>query len=119
MSEAVKQEWFWRKMLYAVATIALTIAAAFGVIQNDQIDNLAAQATPLFGAVVTLIAAVKTNRGSDSPVTEEDLATAQLTPEAVAQAVAAHLDQLNPDGKHAATEAVNTVQAYIDRVRGS
>lgn len=119
MSEAVKQEWFWRKVLYAVATVALTIAAAFGLVKADQIDSLVAQITPLFGAVVTLIATLKTNRGSDSPVTEADLTATQVNPEAVAQAVAAHLDQLNPDGKHAATEAVNSVQAYIDRVRGS
>ncbi|WCZ36960.1 hypothetical protein [Corynebacterium heidelbergense] len=120
----MSQPWLWRRIIYLATAAGLTAAAATGIITQDQIDGLLAQAVPFIGAVVTLFAAANTHRGSDSTATDEDLAiiTAnahqQPTPDQLASAVVQQLHNIDQTGQHALGEAQGAVQAYVDRVRG-
>jgi hypothetical protein len=94
------QSWWIRRAVYAVVTVVLLVAAGFGLIDEGQVDAVAA--SPLLGALVTFLAAAKTNPGSDSTATAADVAAAaqasQADPSEIARQV---VDQINTYGKHA------------------
>ncbi|MGP5930354.1 hypothetical protein [Corynebacterium glyciniphilum] len=107
------QGWWIRRAVYAVVTVVLLVAAGFGLIDEGQIDAVAA--SPILGALVTFLAAAKTNPGSDSTATAADVASAaqasQSDPAEVARQV---VDQINTYGKHA-QEAITSVADYYNR----
>lgn len=92
------QPWFIRRAIYAAVGVVLLVAAGFGLIDEGQIDTLAA--SPILGALVAFLASAKTNEGSDSTVTARDVA------------VAASVNHGGPSVEAIVAEALNQVQGY-------
>lgn len=107
------QGWWIRRAVYAVVTVVLLVAAGFGLIDEGQIDAVAA--SPILGALVTFLAAAKTNPGSDSTATAADVASAAQESQSSADDIAHRVvDGINTYGKHA-QEAVTSVADYYNR----
>lgn len=107
------QGWWIRRAVYAVVTVLLLVAAGFGLINEGQIDAVAA--SPLLGALVTFLAAAKTNPGSDSTATAADVAAAAQSAQPSADDIAQRVvDGINTYGKHA-QEAITSVADYYYR----
>ncbi|MDN6706713.1 hypothetical protein [Corynebacterium glyciniphilum] len=106
------QGWWIRRAVYAVVTVVLLVAAGFGLIDEGQIDAVAA--SPILGALVTFLAAAKTNPGSDSTATAADVAAAQESQPSADDIAQRVVDGINTYGKHA-QEAVTSVADYYNR----
>ena len=99
------QPWFIRRAAYAIVGIVLLVLAGFGLIEESQIDTIAA--SPILGALVAFVASAKTNPGSDSTVTAKDVEqAAKPDPADIAKQVA---EYFQPVGKHAVDVATDTV----------
>lgn len=99
------QPWFIRRAAYAIVGIVLLVLAGFGLIEESQIDTIAA--SPVLGALVAFVASAKTNPGSDSTVTAKDVEqAAKPDPADIAKQVA---EYFQPVGKHAVDVATDTV----------
>lgn len=99
------QAWFIRRAAYAIVGIVLLVLAGFGLIEESQIDTIAA--SPILGALVAFVASAKTNPGSDSTVTAKDVEQAAKPDHAdIAKQVA---EYFQPAGKHAVDVATDTV----------
>lgn len=99
------QPWFIRRAAYAIVGIVLLVLAGFGLIEESQIDTIAA--SPILGALVAFVASAKTNPGSDSTVTAKDVEqAAKPDPADIAKQVA---EYFQPVGKHAVDVATGTV----------
>lgn len=107
-----REGWWIRRAVYAVVTVALLVAAGFGLIDEGQIDAVAA--SPILGALVTFLAAAKTNPGSDSTATAADIAAAQESQPSADDIAQRVVDGINTYGKHA-QEAVTSVADYYNR----
>jgi hypothetical protein len=97
--------------------VVLLVAAGFGLIDEGQIDTIAA--SPILGALVAFLASAKTNAGSDSTVTAQDVAVAASANHggpSVEAIVAEALNQVQSYGEHAAevvkSKAEQTVADY-------
>lgn len=113
MKKNIKQPWFIRRAAYAIVGVALLVLAGFGLIEEAQIDAIAA--SPILGALVAFIASAKTNPGSDSTVTAKDVEqAAKPDPAAIAREVA---EYFQPVGKHAMSVATDTVNKAATSVR--
>lgn len=122
MKENMKQPWFLRRAAYAIVGVVLLALAGFGLIEEAQIDAIAA--SPVLGALVAFIASAKTHSGSDSTATADDVAAAAAQGSAVdpASIAASVVDQINTYGRHAAdqaqtavNEAATSVAEYYNR----
>lgn len=98
------QPWFIRRAVYAVVGVVLLVAAGFGLIDEGQIDTIAA--SPILGALVAFLASAKTNPGSDSTVTAQDVAAA------------ASANHGGPSVEAIVAEALNQVQSYGEHAAG-
>ena len=108
-----REGWWIRKAIYVVVAVAGVVATGFGVVSTEQVDAITA--SPVLATVVGLIAASFTNRGSDSPVTEEDVEVARSTAVVNPSEVAAQVvEQINNYGKHA-QETITSVADYYNR----
>ena len=106
------QPWFIRRAVYAVVGVVLLVAAGFGLIDEGQIDTIAA--SPILGALVAFLASAKTHPGSDSTATAQDVADAASVD---ADTIADRLfEKINTYGAHAAEavkdRAEQTVEDY-------
>ena len=109
MKDNIKQPWFRRKVAYVVVAIVGLIAAAFGLVDEAQIDAIAA--SPILATLVGLFAAAKTTPGSDSTVTADDVAiAAQGSGHSVQDIVGEALNQVQNYGQHAINTAAETVK---------
>lgn len=100
-----KEGWWLRRASYAVVGVVLLALAGFGLIDEGQIDTIAA--SPILGALVAFVASAKTNPGSDSTVTAKDVEqAAKPDPADIAKQVA---EYFQPVGKHAVDVATDTV----------
>lgn len=79
-----KESWWIRKIIYCVLALGLTIAVGGGWVSDTQADSWLAQADHIVGILAAVglgVAATKTHRGSDDPVTHADVAeAARATP---------------------------------------
>ena len=108
-----REGWWIRKAIYVVVAVAGVVATGFGFASAEQVDAITA--SPVLATVVGLIAASFTNRGSDSPVTEEDVEVARSSTVVNPAEVAAQVvEQINNYGKHA-QEQVKSVADYYRR----
>lgn len=90
-----------RKAGYALATLAGTIFALFGIISAEQLDgwqDILETLSPILWPIATGIATAKTHQGSDDPTTREDVQLAYQTaqPAVVPEPVEVALD-VEPD----------------------
>lgn len=111
-----KESWWLRRAAYAVVGVVLLALAGFGLIDEGQIDTIAA--SPVLGALVAFIASAKTHSGSDSTATAADVARAaadgaasQANPADIAAQV---VNQIDTYGKHA-QETITSVADYYNR----
>ena len=116
------QPWFIRRAVYAIVGVVLLVAAGFGLIDEGQIDTIAA--SPILGALVAFLASAKTNPGSDSTVTAQDVAVAASANHggpSVEAIVAETLNQVQSYGEHAAEavkdKAEQTVADYYNGLK--
>ncbi|WP_291474213.1 hypothetical protein [Corynebacterium sp.] len=116
------QPWFIRRAVYAVVGVVLLVAAGFGLIDEGQIDTITA--SPILGALVAFLASAKTNAGSDSTVTAQDVAAAASANHggpSVEAIVAEALNQVQSYGEHAAEvvkdKASQTVADYYNGMK--
>ena len=108
-----REGWWIRKAIYVVVAVAGVVATGFGFASTEQVDAITA--SPVLATVVGLIAASFTNRGSDSPVTEEDVEVARSATVVDPSEVAAQVvEQINNYGKHA-QETITSVADYYNR----
>ena len=108
-----REGWWIRKAIYVVVAVVGVVATGFGFASAEQVDAITA--SPVLATVVGLIAASFTNRGSDSPVTEEDVEVARSSAVVNPSEVAAQVvEQINSYGKHA-QEQVKSVADYYRR----
>ena len=108
-----REGWWIRKAIYVVVAVVGVVATGFGFASAEQVDAITA--SPVLATVVGLIAASFTNRGSDSPVTEEDVEVARSSTVVNPSEVAAQVvEQINSYGKHA-QEQVKSVADYYRR----
>lgn len=87
-----KKAWAWRKVGYAVAFLAVAVGGWFGFIdeiQADQILNSIDRVVAWVGGMTGLgVAVAKTNPGSDSTVTVDDVkAAAEASAAALGDAI--------------------------------
>lgn len=113
-----REGWWIRKAIYVVVAVAGVVATGFGFVSTEQVDAITA--SPVLATIVGLVAASFTNRGSDSPVTEEDVEVARSAAVVNPSEVAAQVvEQINNYGKHAAgvvkDKAEQTVADYYNR----
>ena len=116
------QPWFIRRAVYAVVGVVLLVAAGFGLIDEGQIDTITA--SPILGALGAFLASAKTNAGSDSTVTAQDVAAAASANHggpSVEAIVAEALNQVQSYGEHAAEvvkdKASQTVADYYNGMK--
>lgn len=115
MKDNIKQPWFRRKVAYVIVAIVGLIAAAFGLVDEAQIDAIAA--SPILATLVGLFAATKTTPGSDSTVTADDVAIAsQGSGHSVQDIVGEALNQVQNYGQHAINTVSETVEEKIPEV---
>ena len=108
-----REGWWIRKAIYVVVAVVGVVATGFGFASAEQVDAITA--SPVLATIVGLIAASFTNRGSDSPVTEEDVEVARSSTVVNPSEVAAQVvEQINSYGKHA-QEQVKSVADYYRR----
>lgn len=112
------QSWFIRRAVYAIVGVVLLVAAGFGLIDEGQIDTITA--SPILGALAAFLASAKTNPGSDSTATAQDVAdAAQATQPDPAEVARQVVEQINTYGKHSAgvvkDKAEQTVADYYTR----
>lgn len=105
------EAWWKRKAVYVIVAVIGLVLSGFGFVTQDQVDAFAA--SPLLATLVGLVAASKTNPGSDSTATAADVARAatdgaasQANPADIAKQVA---EYFQPAGKHAVDVATDTV----------
>lgn len=124
----ITQPWFLRKGMYFLVGIVLLGLSAFNVIDQAKMDSimvaLEANILPLLGSALNLWAGAKTNAGSDSKITEADVAAARREAlldsagdlaETVARNVGDRVGEyLNPTPRdaEASTEAVSGLPVY-------
>lgn len=71
------QQWWQRKMSYAVIALAVTILGGLGIIPEDQIDPLVNQIGNVVAGALLFLATIKTKKGSDDPATTPELQAAE------------------------------------------
>lgn len=121
------EAWFIRRGVYAALAVVLLLLVGFGVISSDTMDQLLEKADMLLGLLIASgalgFASSKTNAGSDSTVTAQDVAAAAESASAGASdytiraTVAEVLDQVNSYGKHA-EKLGNSFGDYLKEARG-
>lgn len=109
MKENIKQPWFIRKAAYALVGVVLLVLAAFGLLDEGQIDAIAA--SPILGAAVAFFASTRTHSGSDSTATAADVAAAKVDPADIARQI---LEGFEPAGRHALNETRKAAQTVAD-----
>lgn len=74
------KKWAWRKVGYYAAAALIAVLGAFGVLSEVQVDQWTGEIdkiiTWVLGVLAPLIAGAKTNAGSDSTATADDVAAA-------------------------------------------
>ena len=68
------KSWWRRKAGYVLVAVIGLVLTGFGFVTQDQVD--AFTASPLLATAIGMFAAAKTNAGSDSTVTAQDVAIA-------------------------------------------
>lgn len=113
------EAWWRRKAVYVLVAVVGLVLTGFGVVTQDQVD--AFTASPLLATAIGFFAASKTNAGSDSTVTAQDVAIAASlnhggpSPEAI---VIETLKKVNGYGEHALGE-VTEVAERVKSATGS
>ncbi|MGP5931610.1 hypothetical protein [Corynebacterium glyciniphilum] len=88
------QQWWQRKMSYAVIALAVTILGGLGIIPEDQIDPLVNQIGNVVAGALLFLATVKTKPGSDDPATTPQLQAATAQAQGVQAQVQSALAEL-------------------------
>lgn len=123
----LKNEWFVRKLAYAVAAVVGLVLFGAGVLNTDQADGLAQSIQELVPGVLTAlvggVAASKTHSGSDSTATMRDVVeagkAAQLTNIVEdADTYGRHADPVVVASESSAPPAVESTADYARLVRG-
>ena len=125
------QPWVIRRGLYLIVAAVGLVAAGFGLVDEGQLDAVAA--SPLLATVVGVVASLFTNRGSDSTATGDDVRAAQqaaqyaqppqqVDPEQIAQQAAGRIADLidGSFGTHIAgaqKQAQDTITSVADFYR--
>lgn len=104
--------WFLRRVMYAVVGLAMLLLAGLGLIEEGQIDTIAA--SPILGTVVAWLAAAKTNPGSDSTVTAADVEVSRKARAELDAQLAALQSQIQDQVQGAVSGAVDLLP---DRVQ--
>ncbi|MGN0097237.1 MAG: hypothetical protein ACI38U_14385 [Corynebacterium sp.] len=105
------QQWWQRKMSYAVIALAVTILGGLGIIPEDQIDPLVNQVGNIVAGAVLFLATIKTKKGSDDPATTSQLqaATAQAQVQSTLAELPARVEQAIAGMPQQIQEAVRSV----------
>ena len=107
-----KTSWWIRRAVYVIVGVAGLVAAGFGLIDEGQLDAIAA--SPLLATVAGFIAAAFTHEGSDSTATAADVSQ---TARDAAIATAEKIGTVDVDAL--ATRAAEQVADLIDRSFGT
>lgn len=113
------EAWWKRKAVYVIVAVIGLVLSGFGFVTQDQVDAFAA--SPLLATLVGLVAASKTNPGSDSTATAADVARAaadgaasQANPADIAAQVVNQIDTYGKHAAKAANEAYTSVSEYYN-----
>lgn len=110
------QPWFIRRACYAIVGLVLLVLAGLGLIEEGQIDSIAA--SPLLGTAIAWMAAAKTHEGSDSTTTNADVEVSQRARAELEGQITALREQLSDQVQGAVSSAVDLLPDRVqDAVR--
>ena len=110
-----------RKAGYALATLAGTIFALFGIISAEQLDgwqDILETLSPILWPIATGVATAKTHQGSDDPTTREDVQLAYQTAQPTYIPVQEQFTQAVDNARQSVDDALESARAaYRDATR--
>lgn len=110
------QPWFIRRACYAIVGLVLLVLAGFGLIEEGQIDSIAA--SPLLGTAIAWMAAAKTGPGSDSTTTNADVEVSQRARAELQEQITALQSQIGDQVQSAVSGVVDMLPDRVqDAVR--
>ena len=121
------EAWYIRQVGYAALSAVLLLLVGFGVLSSETMEQLREKADMLLGLLFASgalgFASSKTNAGSDSTVTAQDVAAAaassasNVSSDVIRATVTEVMGQINSYGKHAA-KVGNSFDDYLREARG-